>query len=338
MTGSAPPIGGPVLLGNDAPASRVGFLGGSDAAAVMGLSPWTTPLELWLEKTMRRQPPPPDPVKQRIFARGKRLEPVILEMLIDRLQEQGLKVDLIGTNNRYADQTHPWMRCEIDFELRVTGVVTIGGIDFELDDEVINGDCKSVIGFARRKWGEEETEDVPIEYAVQFSYGLGITGRRLCLVAALIGLDDVRIFWTVRDDEIIAGIREKCVKFWHECVLGDVQPDPLHFSDIKLLFPTDNGQDIEATPEIAETLEAYRSVSERIKVLEDKKETLKFELVDFISPNAFLKLEGRQIASWKGQRKTTFLTEDFKRDHPALYDMYSRSDVIRVLRLSKPKH
>lgn len=316
---------------------RSKFLGGSDAAAVMGLSPWKTPLELWFEKTGRRAPQPIDPVRERVLARGKRLEPVILEMLLDRLQEQGLQVELIAMNERYSDSAHPFLSCEIDFELRVTGMVMIGSEEFALDAEHINGDCKSVIGFARRKWGEEESEDVPIEYAAQFMHGLGVTGRRLCIVAALIGLDDVRIYWVVRDEETVHGMREKCVKFWTECVIGGEQPDPLTFSDIKALFPRDNGQAVEGDATIANTVEQLREVKARISALEKEEEVLKFEVVDFISPNAELTFEGRKLATWKGQTRTDFLLADFKRDHPELVDMYTRTSTIRVLRLNKPK-
>jgi hypothetical protein len=77
-----------------------------------------------------------------------------------------------------------------------------------------------VTGFARKKWGEVDTEDVPIEYAAQFMHGLMVTGRRMCLVAALRSFDDVDLYWTLRDDETIAGMREKLVDFW----LDHVQP------------------------------------------------------------------------------------------------------------------
>jgi predicted phage-related endonuclease len=51
---------------------RSRFLGGSDAAAVMGLSPWTTPLELWMLKTGRKAREEPDAQRQKIYDRGHR--------------------------------------------------------------------------------------------------------------------------------------------------------------------------------------------------------------------------------------------------------------------------
>ena len=36
-------------------------VGGSDVAVIFGLSPWTTPLELWMIKKGRMKPKPPRP-------------------------------------------------------------------------------------------------------------------------------------------------------------------------------------------------------------------------------------------------------------------------------------
>ena len=172
-------------------------------------------------------------------------------MAADKLRDMGCTVEVMARNRRYVDKKHELLACEIDFEMSVTGDVQIGEKVYSLRAEHINGDAKSVNGFARKKWGETSTEDVPIEYAAQFMHGLGVTGRQFCMVAALRSFDDVDIFWTVRDDETIAAMREKCVRFWTECVQGGLAPDPIDFSDIKALFPLDNGEATEATPEIA---------------------------------------------------------------------------------------
>ena len=49
-------------------------VGGSDVAVIFGLSPWTTPLELWMIKKGRMKPkPPPNPDQ---LAMGHMLEPI----------------------------------------------------------------------------------------------------------------------------------------------------------------------------------------------------------------------------------------------------------------------
>lgn len=316
---------------------RSTFLGGSDAAAVMGLSPWSTPVELWMQKTGRQALEKITPQRQRMFDRGHKLEPFIRDMVIGKLEDMGVQVDLIACNERYHDPEHAFMSCEIDFELRLTGAVEIGGSLIQFDGEHINADAKSVTGFARKKWGETDTEDVPIEYAAQFMFGLMVTGRRYCLVAALRSFDDVDIFWTVRDDETIAAMRPKLVEFWVDCVQADTAPDPLRFDDIKHLFPLDNGQPIEATDEIADKVAQLREIKARIKQWEESEEELKLEIGEFISPNALLLHRGREIASWKGQSDTRLDIDAFRSAHPDLFAQFARTKTVRVLRLKKPK-
>lgn len=329
---------------------RSKFLGGSDAAAVMGLSPYATPVELWQQKTGRKPKPEPDAAQRKRFERGHKLEPFIRDMVIERLQAEGLEVELVACNEVYNDPEHPFLACEVDFELKLTGTMPIGMDIVEFRGEHVNADAKSVTGFARKKWGVEHTEDVPIEYAAQFMHGLMVTGRRYCLVAALRSFDDVNIYWTVRDDETIAGMRPKLVSFWIDHVQADVPPDPLVFDDIKALFPLDDGQAVEADPEIAEKVEQLRTIKSQISEWEKAEEALKFEVAEFISPHARLTFKGQDIATWKGQNDTrldqSLLAEAelYERneagqlvpiDNPIT--RFSRTKVIRVLRLPKAK-
>jgi putative phage-type endonuclease len=334
-----------------APLDRSKFLGGSDAAAVMGVSPWATPVELWQEKTGRKRKDPEDPMRQRMYARGHKLEPFIRDMTVDKLRDRGLQVEVLAVNQRYTDPEHAWMSCEIDFELELTGDIVIGGELIELRGECVNADAKSVSGFARKKWGLEDTEDVPIEYAAQFMHGLMITGRNLCLVAALRSFDDVDIYWVKRDDETIAGMRQREVKFWHEHVLADVPPDPYTFDDIKALFPLDNGQAVEASSEILEKVQQHKDICERLRDWKEAAETLQFEIAEFIAPHARLTYQGEDILTWKGQNDTRLdqklleaaeiyqrdpVTGEFKRIASPVGE-FSRTKVIRVMRHVKPK-
>lgn len=300
------------------------FLGGSDAAAVIGVSPYATPVELWLQKTGRAPKEVIDAAQQKRFDRGHKLEPFIRDMVIDKLRAEGNSVELIACNERYVDPDYPFLSCEIDFELMLNG-------------EHINCDAKSVSGFARKKWGEVDTEDVPIEYAAQFMHGLMVTGRRTCLVAALRSFDDVDIYWTHRDDETIAAMRPKLVSFWLDHVKADVAPDPLKFDDIKALFPLDDGQGVDASQDIADKVAQLRDVKARLKEFEEAEEALKFEIAEFISPHARLTFGGVDIATWKGQNDTRLDQDALREAHPDIFDKFKRTKVVRVLRLPNPK-
>lgn len=304
--------------------NRLGFIGGSDVAAILGVSPWKSPHELWLQKTGRAPKEEITPEQQKRFDRGHRLEPVVLDMLLDRLRDDGHEVELICRNERYQDAEHPFMSCEIDFELM-------------LDGEHINGDCKTVHPFAAKKWGEEGTDEVPIDYAAQFMHGLGITGRRRCIVATLIGMDDLLIYFVDRDEDTITGIRGRVVEFWNECVIADVAPDPIDFDDCKAIYAKSNSGSIEATSEIRDCVFNLADVKAKLKSLERTEEELSYRITAFMQPNATLTFGGNVIATWNNQEDTRVDQKFLKEDAPDLYAKYSRTKEIRVLRLKKLK-
>ena len=310
-------------------------LGGSDAAAVMGLSPWTTPIQLWLEKTGRAPERKPDPMRERILKRGKKLEPIVLAMVVDKLRERGVEVAIVAKNGRYADENYPWLSVEIDFELLITGVLTINGEDVRFDQHLVNGDCKTVTGFARKKWGEEDTEDVPIEYAAQFMTGLGVTGRDYCLVAALIGLDDVAIYWVKRDDVTLEAMWPKLVDFWEQHVLTGVAPDPLKYADITALYPVDNGRTVEATPEVAEAARAHRRLGREIEALKAQRDMHQLQLGEYLADFKTLTVEGRVAYTLSSYEDTSIDTGALRRDHPDIAALYERRGTVRALRPNK---
>ena len=162
---------------------RTTYIGGSDVASILGVSPWKSAFALYLEKTGASVEEETPADKAKIFRRGKRWEPIVVEMLVDELRERGHEVELVAQNQRYADPTFPFLAAEIDLELLIDG-------------EPTNGEAKTVIPFAAKFWGEEETDEIPIYYAAQVMHGLMIQPRRRAVVAALTGFDDrPRVHW-----------------------------------------------------------------------------------------------------------------------------------------------
>lgn len=56
------------------------------------------------------------------------------------------------------------MRVEIDFE-------------YMSDAGLSNGDVKTISPFAAAEWGEQETDEIPLYYCLQFDWGMMVTGR-----------------------------------------------------------------------------------------------------------------------------------------------------------------
>jgi putative phage-type endonuclease len=221
---------------------RRGFIGGSDIGAIFGVNPWTTALDLYEQKIAEEfVPPEVEPKREKLYRRGKKLEPWVMELLEE---ERGI---FISKRNRiYVDHEFPGMRAEIDFEY--------------MDDiGLCNGDVKTVSPFAAGEWGEEDTDEIPLSYCLQFHWGMMVAKRPICLVAVLIGADDLRVYKVHRDDELIAVIRQKVLEFW-ERVQKKIPPPPQTVGDVhKMLFKY-GGFPVNNDPEIMTALQQLRTV------------------------------------------------------------------------------
>lgn len=267
-------------------ADRRTFIGGSDCAAIFGVSPFATPLDIYLKKrgempTTGREA---DAGKQRLFKRGKRAEPVAIDMLVEDRDIKVTKRSLPEAKNYYIDPEHPFIAAEIDFEWQVEQEqVDLFGLDRELLGTIQNGEVKSVDPrVAKAKYGEEGSDEVPIEYAAQAMHGLMVTDRQACMFAVLSGWDDLTIYMVVRDNATIKVMREKCVAFWNDHVLAGVPPEPVNLPDVYHLFNREADTKIEATPEIAQLVRDLVVAGQEANAAHERQEEAKFKLGCFM--------------------------------------------------------
>lgn len=263
-------------------AIRSKFLGGSDAAAVVGASRWKTPLRVYYEKRGEIVPlSEVDPARDLAMRRGKRMEPVIVDTLVDEYQIKIVKRSEPGRPNRYVDGELPFLAAEIDFEWEVTQEdADRWSIEPELIGTIQNGEAKSVHQFASGQFGDEDTDEVPIEYAAQAMHGLMVRGlkRVLTLFAVMVGVQ-LLIYWIRRDDGIIADLRAKLVKFWKENVLAGVPPAPITLPDVMLLFRRRSTPiQVEADNEVAKHVERLITARNEEAAAKFKAEDAKYEI------------------------------------------------------------
>lgn len=299
---------------------RAKYLGGSDIAAVLGISPWRTPLELWRDKTKPRIEGTP----KKVFTRGQRWEAVVAEMLVESLRAQGHDVEILAANLRYQDPELPFLAAEIDFELRIDGA-----------DDVTNCELKTVHPFRMREWGDSGSDDLPVHYTAQVMHGLGVTGRRLGLLAALFGADELRTYPVNADPETIAGMRAQALAFWRDHVQTGLPPAPKTIADLGILFGKESdGPPLLADEELTAQVMRLRALQAEIKAREAESEAVEFEVrramrdaSELVMPN------GKTAATWK-ERSGTWLDETaLKEAHPKLTREFTRTWTKRVFNL-----
>ena len=310
---------------------RSTFLGGSDAAAILGISKWTTPLQVFHEKTRN---PLFEKKDKAVFQRGKRWEPIALEMLLDALEdEDGVRPELLARNARYTDPVYPFLSCEIDAEIMRNG-------------ERLNVEIKTVHPFAAGEWGEQGSEEIPIHNAAQVMHGMGIRKSQRVIVGALFGADNMLPFVIERDEETISAMREKCINFWNNNVLRGIPPDPVNMADMMLLLSRHKGTPVDLSPEIAERVYEIRHIRNEVKMLGEQKEACEWDLFEFVrkawniapeveslKDDAILRFNGKEIATWKSKTSNRIDSKRLKKEQPSIAELYSKESISRVLRI-----
>lgn len=295
------------------------YIGGSDIAAIMDISPWKTPVDVFMAKTAAE---PPVERQKKVFKRGKRWEAVVGEMLTEDLQDKGHKVQIVGSNHRYQDAQHSMFAAEIDFEIILDG-----------EPDITSVELKTVHPFATNKWGDSGSDEMPVWYTAQCMWGLGVApGRRKrSILAALFGADELRTYPVMRDEETIAGMRNHALVFWNEFVMKNVAPPPVNIADVAKLFPNELRPVVIATPEIQEDYLRLAAIKAEINAREKEFEHLQFRVMRFMRDAGELLLphSDKPVISWRPRKQSSFDFEGLKSTHPAIYKQFQISGTAR---------
>jgi putative phage-type endonuclease len=209
-------------------AERQTGIGGSDAAAALGLSPYKTPFELWLEKTGRAEAENLDEVERVRF--GNIMEAPIAD---EYARRYGVK--LRRRNQILRNPAYPWM---------------LANVDRMIVDQRCGLECKNVDAYAYRMgdWGEPLTDEVPEAYLLQCEHYLIVTGFDAWHLAACVGGNRLVTYIIRRDAALEEMIVEGEHAFWQSVESGEApEPDYAHPTTtvlLKKLYPGTDGSEI----------------------------------------------------------------------------------------------
>lgn len=232
------------------------YIGSSDIAAIIGLSPFKTAYELWEEKTADVQVELDNP----ILRRGRRAEPFLLETL-----KSEFDVWVTNANVRNEHPQFPFLRAESDFCYVIDGEKVDGRI--VADDNIGHGEIKSV-GFNRGEWGEAGSQDVPPYYLAQTIFAMAVNGYRETTIWGCFGFDDIRPYRFDADTEAGAALVAAAVNFWTNHVVPRVPPATKTSEDCKKVLARFQGFTWEATAEAIEAALQVKNLKRSIKLLE----------------------------------------------------------------------
>ena len=286
---------------------RQGGIGSSDAAAAVGLHPYKSQLQLWMEKTGRDSHlavvDPKDDSSPMYW--GTLLEPIVAAHYTRRT---GHKVRRINAVLQHPE--HPWMLANIDREVTAANGVQIL-------------ECKTAGIHGSRLW----SDGVPEYVQLQVMHQLAVTGKQAADIAVLMGGQDLQVFRIERDEEMIAQLIDLERQFW-----GYVQRDqepPADGSDsadlaLRALYPRDSGatldfsEDLEMSGVFSDLL-AVRAVIATQTALEAQ---LKQRIQQRMSDATRAVFDSGEV-SWKRSKDGTYLdTAQLLKDQPGLAQAY----------------
>lgn len=251
-------------------------IGGTDISAIVGLNPWKTPLDVFLEKTGQKEDQPDnenmwwgremEPVLAKRYCKEKDISENLLVLppaLKNPIKHQGLSW-YIGSPDGLIPSVFPKQ------------AMIVGGVDFKTSGKP-------------SEWGEPGTDEIPEQYIIQAEWYMGLTGAQWWDIAVLLmGFTrKFAIYRVNRDDELIENLTDAGAKFWTDHVLANITPE-LDGSKsateyVKRLYPRDSGPMLEPTDaEILTLVDAYRDAREKTNGYEKLADTYENRLKAFV--------------------------------------------------------
>lgn len=178
-------------------------IGGSDAAVIMGMNPYKSPYQLWLEKTGQAEAP--DLSGNQYVYWGTKNEANIADWF---QEETGKKVKRLGT---LRSKEYPFMLANVDR--------TVVGENAGLE-------IKTAGVRQYRKWKDDE---IPDAYYCQCLHYMAVTGADYWYIAVLLGGNEAKWKRIERNEEDIQHLIMAETDFWK--LVETKTPPPVDGSD-----------------------------------------------------------------------------------------------------------
>ena len=196
-------------------------IGASEAAAIIGRSPWLDNVELWRRKTGRTQAP--DISNNEAVAYGHVAEAPIRELFA--LDYPGYEVTYGGSFDLVRHPEHPFILATLDGRLVERDTGRRGVLEIKTTNIVRS--------MQKEKWWGPDGPCIPDQYYCQLCHHLLATGWDFAVLHAQLKYhygDDVRSerrTYCIERDEVqedIAYLLEAELDFWNNYVLADKPP------------------------------------------------------------------------------------------------------------------
>ena len=289
-------------------------IGGSDAATVVGLNPYSSLYTLYNDKLGLL--PPKDETEA--MRQGHDLE----QYVADRWMEATGKT---CRRNNYMWRSTAWPYMLADIDREVVG-------------ENAGLECKTTSVYNK---ADLEHGEVPLNYYVQCQHYMAVMGFDRMYLAVLVLNRGFYHFVIERNPEEMTALIDAEKAFWEEYVEPQTPP-PLDGSDSTMdtlakLHPDAHPDGVcPLSRSAAADLAAIEELTVQRKDLDAAIRAAKARVMAELGDLPAGVCDGWQV-SWKPQTRTTTDTVRLRREHPEIFSQYAKTTTSRVFRLKHTK-
>ncbi len=287
-------------------------IGGSDAAAIIGLDRYRSAFDVYAEKIgLKSEEPDNEAMRQ-----GRDLEDYVAQRF---MEATGKKV-----RRRNAILQHP----EYPF--------MTANIDRWVVGENAGFEAKTTSVLNRTKFAQGE---YPPNYYVQCMHYMAVTGADRWYLAVLVLNKAFYVFTIERDEAEIQTLIDAEKDFWENHVLKQIPPAPDGTEStselIKQLFPEAREREEIALYGHEDKIQQYLELEAQVKELTQKRDALKQELQLAMSDAEIGRAQG-YIVEWKNQVRQNLDTKRLKKEQAEIYKNYLKpAQTVRVFKVKE---
>ena len=284
-------------------------LGGSDIGAIVGVSPFKSALQVYIDKATETI----DDYDSEALRQGRDLE----DYIASRFEEE--------TGMRLRKSHAIWVHDEYDFMLGDFDRIVIG--------KQIGVEIKTVSPFASHKWTENK---IPWEYQLQVQHYLAISNFSCWYICALVYGTELIIRKIERDEELIKNLITIEKRFWEENVLAGVMPEPDGSKQAGELlakyYPVERGKKTVLTEDISLQLRRREELADLIKKMETEKKTIEQSLLKYLGENDSTEAENTEFfVRWSSYTTARVDADRLKKEEPEIYERFKKISPVNKL-------
>ncbi len=287
---------------------RATYLGASEVAAAIGVSPWLSPLALYLRKTGTT--PAPDLSANEDVRRGYFLEAPIIDWYA---RTHAVSDAFRRGDVEYRHPAHPYLRAHLD---------------------AVDPDASTIVE-AKAPRSHDPWTAIPEHYAVQGYVQMACSAYNYVHFSVSHGGNEPVVYPLERDDDIIAYILERVADFWARVQAHD-PPEPRTVEEARARWPHAVPESaLEATAAVHGACDRLRQIRGQIAALEEQEANQQAEIMRYLGERERLTGNGEMLCTWKTQTAMRLDGAALKAEHPDLYAQYTKESTSRVFRLAK---